>query len=212
MADKNYDIYADMDVGEPVKCYLAANYELELAMEYLVEELEKAGKANDTVIAICPDHYPYGLEDSVAWDTGKNYLYELYGVDEMNNMTKEHSVAIIWSGCLEDLEDPIRVTEPSYSLDLLPTLSNLFGVEYDSRMLTGRDVLSDAEPLVIWLDRSWKTDVGYFDSIKQQFTPTEEGAEVSQEYIDQINQIVRNKLLFAENAIDCDFYGAVLVD
>lgn len=210
MADKNYDVYADMDVGEPVKCYLAANYELELAMEYLVEELEKAGKADDTVIAICPDHYPYGLEDSVAWDTGRNYLYELYGVDEMNNQTREHSIAIIWSGCLEDLDEPIRVTGPSYSLDLLPTLSNLFGLEYDSRMLTGRDVLSDAEPLVIWLDGSWKTDVGYFDSIRQTFTPNEAGVEVDQEYIDLHEQIVRNKVLFANNAIECDYYRMVL--
>ena len=40
----------------------------------------------------------------------------------------------------------------SSSLDVLPTILNLFGVEFDSRLLMGKDIFSDSEPLVIFSD------------------------------------------------------------
>ena len=44
-----------------VKAYIAANIELDRALENLLKYLEEAGKLDDTVIVISPDHYPYGL-------------------------------------------------------------------------------------------------------------------------------------------------------
>jgi phosphoglycerol transferase MdoB-like AlkP superfamily enzyme len=35
------------------------------------------------------------------------------------------------------------------SLDIMPTLANLFGLDYDSRLVMGRDILSDSDALVI---------------------------------------------------------------
>ena len=65
MSRKNYDL-VDYDGSETVKCYLAAQLELEMAMESLIRQLEEAGIADDTVIVISPDHYPYALERSAA--------------------------------------------------------------------------------------------------------------------------------------------------
>ena len=56
MARKNYDVVADMDCCEAVKCYYASQQELEYAMESLVRQLEEAGIADDTVIVIATDH------------------------------------------------------------------------------------------------------------------------------------------------------------
>ena len=50
-----------MDHCEAVKCYYASQQELEYAMQSLVQQLEDAGIADDTVIVIATDHYPYGL-------------------------------------------------------------------------------------------------------------------------------------------------------
>lgn len=53
MSRKNYDL-VDYDGSETVKCYLAAQMELEMAMESLIRQLEEAGIADDTVIVISP--------------------------------------------------------------------------------------------------------------------------------------------------------------
>ena len=47
-----------------VQAYVAANLELESALAYLLEELETAGIADDTVICLAADHYPYLLSDT----------------------------------------------------------------------------------------------------------------------------------------------------
>ena len=203
-ARKNYDKVADMDASEPVKCYYAAQLEFEYAMEYLVRQLEEAGIADDTVIVISSDHYPYGLDKSSTYGNAKNYLAELYGVDKIDLFTRDSNTLIIWSGCLEDKD--IVVDTPVYSLDILPTLSNLFGVDYDSRLLVGRDVFSDAEPLVLWPNGSWKTALGTYNSSAKTFTPAEGVTDVSDDYVSYISSVVTNKTKFSKSVANFDYY------
>ena len=47
---------------------------------------------------------------------------------------------ILWSA---DIDEPVHVDKFCSSLDVMPTLANLFGLEYDSRLIMGRDILSD---------------------------------------------------------------------
>ena len=203
-ARKNYDKVADMDASEPVKCYYAAQLEFEYAMEYLVRQLEEAGIADDTVIVISSDHYPYGLDKSSTYGNAKNYLAELYGVDKIDLFTRDSNTLIIWSGCLEDKD--IVVDTPVYSLDILPTLSNLFGVDYDSRLLVGRDVFSDAEPLVLWPNGSWKTALGTYNSSAKTFTPAEGVTDVSDDYVSYTSSVVTNKTKFSKSVANFDYY------
>ena len=74
------------------------------------------------------------------------------------------------------MEEAVTVSEPCSAVDIVPTLSNLFGLEYDSRLLSGRDVLdqdydpADAYgsiPLVILptaAGNSWATAAGVYES------------------------------------------------
>ncbi len=158
----------NLSYTEPVRAYIAANLELEKAVDYLVETLEEKGIANDTVICIVPDHFPYGL-DSDASLGNMPYLSELYGYPVNTYEERDRSRAIIWCGALED-DEPIIVDTPASSVDILPTLCNLFGVEWDSRLYVGRDVLSDALPLVFFGNYDWKTDLGHYNSTKNIFT------------------------------------------
>ncbi len=208
MSSKNWDAVADMEGSHMVKAFLACQLELEYALEYTLQYLEDAGILDDTVIVLSPDHYPYGLEKSVAWESDRDNLAELYGYPADSNPARDHNALIIWSGCLEDM-DPITVSDPVYSLDILPTLSNLFGLEYDSRFMVGRDVLSDQMPLVIWADYSWKTDKGYYDAVKNVFTPNE-GVTVSDGYVDSIKAIVKNKFTYSKAVLAYDFFAYVL--
>lgn len=199
MAKKHRDQVEDLPYSDTVKAYIAANLDLETAMAYLIEQLEAAGIADDTVVVIAADHYPYGLD--------LQYLNELFEGDASNRFVRDRNRLIIWSGCLEDMD--IVVDEPTYSLDILPTLSNLFGVEYDSRLMPGRDVFSDTEPLVFWTDYSWKTDKGTYNSSTRTFTPNE-GVEVDEDYVDTIAAKVRNIITYSRAVQQNDYFDDLL--
>ena len=204
MSKKNYDVVKDLDYSETVKCYLSCQMELEYAMASLVRQLEEAGIADDTLIVLTADHYPYGLENSATWGNDKDYIAELYGYDPKNHVERDHNALIMWSGCLEDKN--IVIDTPTYSLDILPTLSNLFGVDYDSRLLVGRDVFSDAEPIVLWYDYTWKTDKGIYNSETRKFTPAE-GVEVDDAYVERIKNIVYNKIYYSREVQNTDYFN-----
>ncbi len=192
---------------EPVRAYIAANLELEKAVGYLVETLEEKGIADDTVICIAPDHFPYGLDSDAALGN-MPYLSELYGYSVNTYEERDRSRAIIWCGALEDSE-PIVVDTPASSVDILPTLCNLFGVEWDSRLYVGRDVLSDALPLVFFGNYDWKTDLGHYSSTEKVFTPTDENVEIPEDYVNQISSIVRNRMTFSKSVLSHDYYTHV---
>lgn len=206
MARKNYDLVKDLPYSEFVKGYLACNMELELAMAYTIAALEEAGIADDTVIVISTDHYPYGLAPSDTWG-GKDYMAELYGKGWNNDLTRDSSTLIIWSGCLEDMD--LVVEDPVSALDILPTLSNLFGVEYDSRLMLGRDVFSDSEPLVFWpLTYSWKTDKGFYNGKTGEFTPVE-GVEVPEDYVEGVSTVVKNKTVYSRSVQSYNYFNVI---
>ena len=198
VAKRYRDQVADLPYNEAVKCYIAANLDFEASMAYLLEALEEAGITDDTVVVISSDHYPYGLNAA--------NLNNYFGEDTTSEMVRDQNQLIIWSGCLEDQD--IVVDTPVYSLDVLPTLSNLFGVEYDSRLLPGRDVFSDAEPLVFWTDYSWKTDKGSYNNGTRTFTPNE-GVEVDESYVKNVSAKVRNIYTYCRTVQQSDYFNYV---
>ena len=204
MTYKNWDKVADLEYSDLVKGYLAANLELEYALEYLVSELEAAGIADDTVIVISPDHFPYGLDEDGRFGKMEN-LSELFGYNVTNYFQRDHNALIIWSGCLEDME-PIVVDTPTFSLDILPTLSNLFGTEFDSRLFPGRDVFSDAQPLVFNLNYDWKTELGTYYAGRGEFVPADENTVIPEGYVEAMKTVVRNKIRYCTLALNTDYY------
>lgn len=201
---KNWESVAHLPYSNTVKGYFAANLELEKALSYLISELEAKGKADNTVICLTTDHFPYGLDgDGRLGDMP--YLSELYGMQVKDYFQRDHSACILWCGSLEQ-EDPIVVNEPTFSLDILPTLSNLFGTEFDSRLFPGRDVLSDAPALVFNTSYDWKTEYGTYYSSKNQFIPANENVTLPEGYVESIKGVVRNKILYCRLALKNDYF------
>ena len=211
MAMKNRDVAEDLPHSFAVNAYIACNLELEYAMESLLRSLEEAGIADDTVISLVPDHYPYGLSPGSAWGSGVDGLGELFGYAPDTPWKRDHNAAIIWCGALEKLDEPIRVSGPVSSLDILPTLSNLFGLDYDSRLLAGNDVFSGAERLVFWNDCSWVTEKGTYSAHGDVFTPAE-GQETDKDYLERIHADVRNKINLSWTIEYCDYYRLLFGD
>lgn len=204
IAYKNKDLVADLPYSEPVKAYIACNLELEYAVTYLTEQLKAAGIADDTVIVINPDHYPYGLEEGFEGNTS-DYISELAGHTVDSNFERHKNTLIIYCS---DMKEPVVVDEPCYSLDILPTLSNLFGFEFDSRLYTGRDVMSDAVPLVLFRNYSWITDKGSYNSQTKEFIPNE-GVTVDEDYVSQVSKAVRGKVYVAAQILETDYFNSL---
>ena len=197
-----------------VQSYVAANLELENALTYLLEQLEAAGIAEDTVICMSADHYPYLLAEPET-----DYYNELRGVvDSERDTDRYRNALVLWCG---GMENAVTVTEPCSAVDIVPTLSNLFGLEYDSRLLSGRDVLdedynagsaSGSIPLVILptsSGNSWATAAGVFEASTRTFN-ARPGVTVEEDYISRVNNIVALQYNYAQQLIARDYYRVAL--
>lgn len=204
MVSKNWDCVQHLNFSDSVKGYLAANYELERAVTYLVDQLYQRGIADDTVICISSDHFPYGLDKNARLGNMPN-LSELYGYSVNTVFERDHSRLILWCGELEKSE-PIVVSTPTISLDILPTLSNLFGTEFDSRLFPGRDVFSDAEALVFNSSYDWKTEYGTYYASKGEFVPSVDVEKIPEDYVNRMKTIVRNKIRYCAGVLDNDYF------
>lgn len=202
------------NASQPVQGYIAANLELEYALTYLLEQLEAAGIADDTVICLTADHYPYALVTNEV-----DYYQELSGKQDSElDISRYRNTLILWSG---SMEQPVTVNTPCSSIDIIPTLSNLFGLTYDSRLLSGRDVFAEnynasqastCMPLVILptnRGNSWITAAGTYDAKTRTFTPNP-GITVADDYVDTVTSLVDAKFYYARQLIQYDYAGVVL--
>lgn len=194
MAAKNRDKVKNLKYSEAIQAYLATNIELDKALESLINSLKEKGKLDDTVIVISADHYPYGLTINEMKERATYINDEKFDIHK-NNL-------IIWNS---QIKTPIKIDKYASSLDILPTVLNLLGVEYDSRLLMGTDILSNSEGLVILNDRSWITKYGKYDAIKGKFTEYI-NLEEKQKYIDEINEIVKNKFNASRLILETNYY------
>jgi len=110
-----------------------------------------------------------------------------------------HSDLIIWNKNQEKVE----INKVGSQIDILPTILNLFGLEYDSRLFIGKDLLSDSEGLAIFSDMSWISDSGTYQSKSKKFTAKK---EVDEDYISKINQWDNNGVVVSRKIIINDIY------
>ena len=181
IASKNRDLVKDLSYSEKPKAYIACNIELDRALESLINKLEENGKLNDTVIVLLADHYPYALSLD---EVNELSSYERDSLFEIN-----HNSLILWNNRLGTR----KIDKYGMPIDVIPTIYNLFGIDYDSRLFAGTDLLSDKDGLVILGNRSWITNKGKYNSSTNTFT-----GEADDEYIEYINNIIQNKVAFSK--------------
>ena len=130
------------------------------------------------MICLSADHYPYAMNLD-------NYE-ELMGMELDNSLDIYRNSLILWNSQMETVE----VNEPCSAMDLMPTLLNLFGFAYDSRLYSGRDIFSDRAPLVVFSNRSFITDVASYNK-KTGEVLSRTGEPVSEEYVSSMKSYVR---------------------
>ena len=197
MADKNKAVVSDLNyVLDTTKAYLASQYEMEKMLEYMMKRLEKKGLLDNTVIVLAGDHVPYDNMDVVDELAGENFG---------NSLEAYRSRLVIWSA---SMEKPVRVDKVCSSIDILPTMLNLMGVDYDSRLIIGRDILSDSTGLVLFPDRSFITDAFEYNAVTDTLT-SHTGAEVSDDSFIAMQLYVADKFTAADNITESGYYTYV---
>lgn len=192
--------------------YMATIMEVDRALELLLQKLEEAGKLDKTLIIATGDHIPYSnagvLEELSGRTFGSSKDLEALNESAIDFDVYKNTL-ILWS---VSMEEPVQVDKPCCQVDILPTVSNLLGLEYDSRMLSGRDILSDSEGLVIFTSRSWRSDRGFYNRYTQTFTPAE-GVTMTQEeqdqYVSTMKKLVEYKLACTPIIVENDFYNLI---
>ena len=173
IVSKNWDLVKDLDYSDKAKSYIATQIELDRAMEILIKGLEDKGILDDTVIVLLADHYPYGLT--------LDEINELSSYERDGNFEINHNALIIYNSSMKN----VNITKTGMPIDVLPTIYNLFGIRYDSRLLAGNDLLSNSEGMVILDNLSWITDKGRYDSLNNKYY-----GDIDNTYVNNINNII----------------------
>lgn len=192
MAKKNKDLVNDLDYPEEVKGYIATQIELDKALELLINKLKEKGKLDDTVIVLLADHFPYNLSldnINVLSTYKRDYLIEA----NSNNL-------IIYNSKMKR----VTVDKVGMSIDVLPTVLNLFGINYDSRIIMGKDILSTTPGIAIFKDKSWVTNKGTYYASTGRFEAKVDDTE--EDYVKNINAIVNNRVAISRMIVANDYY------
>ena len=206
------DTVRALPYSETTQNYVATCMEVDRALKLLLDKLEAAGKLDKTLIVATGDHIPYFNVDTLEELSGQTF-----GSSEAMEHLDESSIdfdvyknaLILWSA---SMEEPVIVDKPCCQVDILPTVSNLLGLEYDSRMLAGSDILSDSEGLVVFTSNSWMTDRGFYNRYTQTFTPAEGTSMTAQEqesYVSAMKKLVGYKLNATPLIVEHNFYDVV---
>lgn len=189
---KNWNKVKNLDTGTPMKRYLAKAIEFDESMKFLLDRLESDGKLDDTVIALFGDHHPYNLDF--------DYINAFSDIDRYDALNEDLMPFIIYN----ETVDPKIISKTSSTFDILPTIANLFDLNYDPRYYTGKDIFSDEESIVIFPNGNWVTDKAVYYASKNNFEIKDNNT--SDEYITKTNQILANKFIASDNTLNYDYF------
>lgn len=198
MTLKNKEVVEGLAYSTAVRAYIACQMEVEYALEYIYETLEDAGQLDRTIIVLTADHYPYSL--------GLNKLEELAGRDLDNEFGKYEGGLILWTSAFKN---PVTVDEPCCTLDILPTVSNLLGLDFDSRLLMGTDILSDGNHVAILADRSFINNRIIYNCTNGEVTLRKSDDVLPDGYVDAWVNYVKNKFTVSTEILYTDYYRKI---
>ena len=151
--DKYLSLYKDTKLPISVQRYLSKLTELDKAIGELLRILEENNKLNDTVLVLYADHYPYGIATSQLQKAFDYSIKTDYEIDRTPFIIYNPSITA---------EKRTQLT--SY-MNILPTVANLFNLDYDPRLYMGQDLFSETfNNRLVFADGSWQTDKAFYDA------------------------------------------------
>lgn len=196
LGNKNLKMFDNTKYNVSLKRYMSKLKEFDDSIGRLMEGLEEQGKLENTVIVLYSDHYPYGLSNSTL-----NSYFD-YDVSEMNNA--DRTPFIIYNPNIKAQ----KFDEYTSFMNIVPTVANLFALDYDPRLYVGDDLFSNTyENRVIFADGSWRDEVAFYNSSTGKITYFEPNTTYTSEEIRKINTDIKNKISMSNLAIKEDYFN-----
>lgn len=193
--DKYYSMTSGLNYPSDVRRYMSKLKILDEGLGILLEGLESRGILDDTVIVLYGDHYPYGIS--------KKNLNKVMDIDVEEDNNAERVPFIIYNS----EQTPQVYEEYTSYINILPTLANLFNLDYDPRLYLGTDLLSeDYSSLVVFADGSWKNEVAFYNASKNKIKYYGD-TEYTSEEINSINKDINTKISVSSSVIKNNYFS-----
>ncbi|MBE6160707.1 MAG: hypothetical protein E7158_00595 [Firmicutes bacterium] len=195
-----YDYFSDTNYPSNVKRYMSKLKVLDDSLGELLDILEKKGILDDTVIVLYADHYPYGLSNAE--------LSKVLGNEINTNNEVDRTPFVIYNPSLE----PRVFSEYTSYANIVPTIANLFNLDYDPRLYIGTDLLSeDYENKVVFADGSWQTPTGFYHASNGKMNYFGNETYTNEEIVN-INTNVSNMIKYSNLAIKTDYFNHLFTE
>lgn len=189
-----YDSFDNTGYPSNVKRYMSKLKVLDDSLGELLKILEEKGILDDTVIVLYADHYPYGLTNS---DISK-VLGD--GINKYNEV--DRTPFVIYNSKMT----PKTYSEYTSYVNVLPTVANLFNLDYDPRLYMGTDLLSSSyQNRVVFADGSWQTPVGFYYASTGRMSYFNDDRYTNDEIVN-INTDVDNMIKYSNLAIKTNYF------
>ena len=196
LGNKHLDLFKNTNYNTSLKRYMSKLKEFDLAIGELIAGLEEQGKLDDTVILMYSDHYPYGLNNST--------LNSYFDYEVGTQRSVDRTPFVIYNSQLT----PQKFDEYTTFMNIVPTVGNLFDLEYDPRMYAGSDMFSDTyDNRVIFADGSWKDEVAYYNASTGKIYYHNSDVIYTTQEIKAINDKIDNKISMSNLAIKKDYFN-----
>ena len=190
---KKYPQYRGLTGHEELDCMYVKAKLVDDMFDRLLRELEEKGELDNTVIVAYTDHYTYGFKD-------ENVLYAESGVEDA--LLLEKTPFFIWSANGPSME----VTKTGNTSDILPTVLNLMGVESPYHYI-GQDAFDpNYIGYALFPNGSWVSN-GVAYSTLSGLMVLEEGREVTDQYMAQMNGLVEEFVRINNLILQSDYYA-----
>ena len=196
LGNKYLDLFSSTNYNTSLKRYMSKLKEFDNAIGALLKGLEEQNKLNDTVIVLYSDHYPYGLTTATLNSYFDYNVNSQYGVDK--------TPFIIYNPNIQAQ----KFDEYTTYMNIVPTIANLFDLDYDPRFYAGKDILSsNYENRVIFADGSWKDKKAFYNASTGKIVYNNPNDTYTNEEIKEINTIIKDRISMSNLAIKRNYFS-----
>jgi|GEM_PF-5977470 len=200
IVESNYIRFKDFETSEKIKNYYSACRELDDAIKQIMTQLTINNRLDETVIVVYGNHIPISItpeEIRGEMPEGREGL-KLY-----------RTPLVVWS---TDLRQDV-VEEPMNSIDIVPTLANMFGLNIDYTNYVGVDIFSRGSNIAFLENRSWISKSGEYNSITQSLKLYDEKyrTDFIMDYVRNVNEDVANRFTYSRILLDKNFFMQTMI-
>ncbi|MPN25289.1 hypothetical protein SDC9_172696 [bioreactor metagenome] len=135
-------------------------------------------------------------------DTANFALYSYGDTDRTSVYGQSRTPFVIYNSTLT----AATYSEPMSTVDITPTLANLFDLNYDPRLYMGNDYFSAADKIVYFANGSWLNTAGYYNASQSKFETFTGQTTPDLTVLNEINDKIKNLFAISKLIYKTDYF------